>query len=94
MEMLVFTLVVATRRLCPYFQAHPMKVLTDVPLKKILQKLDAFSQLMEWAIELSEFDIEYLPCTTIKRQVLADFMVEFTNFLEEIQVEVALRGKT
>lgn len=32
-KMLVFVLVVAARRLSPYFQAHPMKVLTDLPLK-------------------------------------------------------------
>lgn len=32
--MLVFTLVVADRRLRPYFQAHPMKVFTDVPSDK------------------------------------------------------------
>lgn len=39
--MSVFTLVVVVRRLRPYFQAHPLKVLTNLPLKKILQKLDA-----------------------------------------------------
>ncbi|XP_075662974.1 uncharacterized protein LOC142632463 [Castanea sativa] len=32
-----------------------------------------------WAIELSEFDIKYRPRTTIKGQVVADFIVEFTN---------------
>ena len=31
-----------------------------------------------WAIELGEFDIQYRPCTTIKGQVVADFIVEFT----------------
>ena len=33
---------------------------------------------MKWAIELSEFDIRYKPKTTIKGQVLADFVMEFT----------------
>ena len=33
---------------------------------------------MKWAIEVSEFDIRYKPKTTIKGQVLADFIVEFT----------------
>ena len=34
---------------------------------------------MKWAIELSEFDIRYKPKTTIKGQVLADFVMEFTS---------------
>ena len=34
---------------------------------------------MKWAIELSEFDIRYNPKTSIKGQVLADFVMEFTS---------------
>ena len=38
--------------------------------------------MVQWAIELSQFDIEYLPRTAIKAQALADFIAEFT-FLDE-----------
>ena len=31
-----------------------------------------------WAIELSEFDIQYRPRTAIKGQVVAGFIAEFT----------------
>lgn len=34
--------------------------------------------MVHWAIELSQFDIEYKPQTEIKAQVLTDFIVEFT----------------
>ena len=34
--------------------------------------------MVQWAIELSQFDIEYHPRTAIKAQALADFIVEFT----------------
>ena len=34
--------------------------------------------MLQWAIELSQFDIEYRSQTAIKAQVLADFIVEFT----------------
>ena len=34
--------------------------------------------MVQWAIEFSQFDIEYLPKTAIKAQALADFIVEFT----------------
>ena len=33
---------------------------------------------MQWAIELSQLDIEYKPRTVIKAQVLDDFIIEFT----------------
>ena len=33
---------------------------------------------MKWAIELSEFDIKYKPRATVKKQILADFIIEFT----------------
>ena len=31
-----------------------------------------------WAVELSEFDIQYHPRTAVKGQVVADFIAEFT----------------
>ena len=34
---------------------------------------------MKWAIELGEFDIEYIPRTAVKAQALADFVTEFTG---------------
>ena len=37
------------------------------------------SQLALWAIELSEFHIQYRPCTVIKGQVVTDFIAKFTN---------------
>ena len=38
--------------------------------------------MVQWTIELSQFDIEYHPRTAIKAQALADFIAEFT-FLDE-----------
>ena len=34
--------------------------------------------MVQWAIELSQFDIEYHPRTAIKAQALVDFIAEFT----------------
>ena len=34
--------------------------------------------MVQWAIKLSQFDIEYHPRTAIKAQVLADFIAKFT----------------
>jgi hypothetical protein len=53
-------------RLRPYFQAHAIKVLIEYPLKKVLQKPDVSGRLVNWAVELGEFDLEFHPRTTIK----------------------------
>ncbi|XP_075642021.1 uncharacterized protein LOC142613526 [Castanea sativa] len=41
MEKLAFALVTTSRKLRPYFQAHVISVLTDHPLKKAMNKLEA-----------------------------------------------------
>ena len=51
-------------------------MLTDQPLKQILTKPGSSGRLVKWAIELSEFDLHYIPRTATKGQVLADFLVE------------------
>ena len=43
-----------------------------------MNKLEAAGRLIQWAIELSEFDVRYQPRNVIKAQVLADFIVEFS----------------
>ena len=79
MEKLAFALVTASRKLRHYFQAHVINVQTDHPLKKTMNKLEAAGRLVQWAVELSEFDVRYQPRKSIKAQVLADFIAEFTN---------------
>ena len=52
--------------------------MTDQPIKKSMSKPEAAGRMVQWAIELSQFDIEYHPRTAIKAQALADFITEFT----------------
>ena len=79
MEKLAFALVMAACKLKPYFQAHTVIVLIDKPLRRAMSNPNAAGQLALWAIELSEFDIQYRPRTAIKGQVVADFIAEFTH---------------
>ena len=79
MEKLAFTLVTATRKLKPYFQAHTIIVLTDQPLKRAMSSPEAIGRMALWAIELSEFDIQYRLRTAIKGQVVADFITKYTQ---------------
>ncbi|XP_058189300.1 uncharacterized protein LOC131306887 [Rhododendron vialii] len=77
-EKIAFAMVIAARRLWPYFQAHFIKVLTDQPLRRILHCPETSGRLIQWSIELGEFDIEYKPRIAIKVQMLADFLTEYT----------------
>ncbi|KAI5327731.1 hypothetical protein L3X38_027127 [Prunus dulcis] len=78
-EKLAFSLVVSARRLRPYFQAHTIHVLTNQPLRQVLQKLETSGRLVKWAIELGEFDIHYKPRPAMRGQAVADFLSEFTE---------------
>jgi hypothetical protein len=39
--------------------------------------------MVAWSIELSQYDIQFLPRGNIKSQVLGDFLVEFTSPIQE-----------
>jgi hypothetical protein len=65
-EKLAFALVMASRKLWPYFQAHTIRVLTEYPFRKVMQKLDLSGRLANWAIELGQFDLEFVPRNAIK----------------------------
>ena len=66
MEKLAFALVIAARKLKPYFEAHIILVLMDKPLRRAMSSLKVAGRMTLWAVELSEFDIRYRPCTAIK----------------------------
>ena len=78
MEKQILALVTTSRKLRPYFQAHTVEVPNEYPMKQILHKPETSERLIKWAIKLSEFDIRYKPRKTIKGQILAYFIMEFT----------------
>ena len=63
---MAFALVTIARKLKPYFQAHTIIVLTDQPLKRAMSNLEAAGRMALWAIELSEFDVQYHLRTPVK----------------------------
>ncbi|XP_073033913.1 uncharacterized protein [Primulina eburnea] len=76
LEKLALALVVTARRLRPYFLSHPIVVLTNSPLGRILTHSDISGRLVKWTTELGEYDIQYEPRIAIKAQALADFLAE------------------
>jgi len=75
-EKFTYTLVMASRKLRPYFGAHRITTLINQPLKNILQRLDAFAQLLKWAVELSQYDLVFEARRAIKAQALVHFLAE------------------
>uniref|UniRef100_A0A2N9IQL1 Reverse transcriptase domain-containing protein n=1 Tax=Fagus sylvatica TaxID=28930 RepID=A0A2N9IQL1_FAGSY len=78
LEKLAFALVCSAKKLPHYFQAHTMVVLTEQPLKAVLRSVDFSGRISKWGAQLGAYDINYRPRTSIKGQVLADFIAEFT----------------
>ena len=76
LERAALALRIAAQKLCPYFQAHPVVVLTDLLLRGTIHKLDLSRRMARLAMELSEYGIKYKPRLSKKGQVLADFLVE------------------
>ena len=77
LEKAILAIVLNTHKLSYYFQAHTVIVLTQLPLKAILRSADYTGRVAKWGTILGDFDIKYMPHTSIKGQALADLMVEF-----------------
>ena len=85
LEKVILAVVLGTRKLPHYFQAHTVIILTQLSLKTILQSANYTRRIAKWGTILKAFDIKYIPRTSIKGQVLADFVAEFTEpEIEEI----------
>jgi len=54
-------------------------VVTSFPLGEVVHSQDATGRNAKWALELMDQGIAYAPRTTIKSQVLADFITEWTE---------------
>ena len=74
LEQATLALRVAAKKLRPYFQAHPIVVLANLPLRSTIHKPNLSRRMTRWAIELSEFVIQYKPRLTLKGQILEDFL--------------------
>jgi hypothetical protein len=76
---LAFALLIMSRKLSHYFQAHQIEVHTLSTLGEILNNSEAIGKIAKWAIELSMYDIVYKSRTIIKAQALNDFVAEWTE---------------
>nr|GEU43592.1 hypothetical protein [Tanacetum cinerariifolium] len=76
MEKLALSLIHMTRRLRRYFEAYPVKVITDQPIKNILNNTETSRKLVKYAVELGAYNITFIPRNAVKGRVLADFLLK------------------
>jgi hypothetical protein len=66
MEKIYYTVIMSVRKLQHYFEAHTIKVLTNRPLNDIFGNRDSPSRINKWAMELSEYVVDFEKRSTIK----------------------------
>jgi hypothetical protein len=74
---LLYTILITSRKLRHYFDAHKISVVTNFPLADILHNRDATRHISKWAVELGALTLDFKPRTAIKSQALVDFMAEW-----------------
>ena len=79
LEKVILAVVLDTCKLPHYFQAHIVVVLSQLLLKTILRSADYTGRIGKWGTILGALDIKYMSRTSIKGQVLADLVAEFTE---------------
>ena len=92
-QKLLFGLLMASRKLRHYFQAHEITVVTRFLLKRILQNPEATGRIVEWALELSSFGLKFESTSTIQRRALAEFIAEWTPTPDEEIPETSIPVK-
>jgi hypothetical protein len=76
---LLYVLLIMSRKLRRYFQAHKIVVPSSFPLGEIIRNCDANGRISKWSVELGEFEIEFCPRQVIKSQILTDFVSKWTE---------------
>nr|CAH66330.1 H0813E03.7 [Oryza sativa] len=77
-QKLLYAVIMTSRKLRHYFQAHRVTVVSSFPLGEVVRNKDVVGRIAKWIVELSQFDVHFAPRTAIKSQVLADFVADWT----------------
>src|SRR5213075_2719172 len=78
-QKILYAVLITSRKLVHYFQAHPITVVTSFPIGEILHNRNAAGRIAKWAVELGSFELTFQPRTAIKSQALVNFITEWTK---------------
>ena len=78
-QKLLYAILITSRKLRHYFEYYKIAVVTEFPLGDILRNKEANGHIIKWVVELDTYSIEFRSRPTIKSQVLADFIAEWTE---------------
>jgi hypothetical protein len=63
---LLYAVLIASRKLRHYFQAHRISMVTSYPLRAILHNPNVTDNIAKWAVELAEFELDFVPRHAVK----------------------------
>src|SRR5213596_695982 len=78
-QKILYAVLITSRKLVHYFQAHPISVVTSFSIGEILHNRNTTGQIAKWVVELGSFELTFQPRTAIKSQALVDFIAEWTS---------------
>ncbi|XP_031374120.1 uncharacterized protein LOC116188789 [Punica granatum] len=71
-------LILYLTRLRQYTLYHTIRLLSKAdPLRYLLDSPSSMRNIAKWRCQLTEYDIEYVPRTSVKGQAIADHLAEF-----------------
>lgn len=85
---MVLSIAMASHELMPYFQAHPIIVIINHPMKTTLGSLNILGRMMKWAAILTKYDTQFKPQTTVKKEITASLLIELSVSLPSSRCEV------
>jgi hypothetical protein len=78
-QKLAYAIYMIGKKLPHYFECHSIIVVASNPVSSILNNPDAIGHVSLWGITLGPWEITYQCQSTIKSQVLPDFIAEWTE---------------
>jgi hypothetical protein len=79
MQKLAYAVLFTKCKLRDHFDAYPITMVSKYPLGEVIQNPEAEGRIAQWALKLMGQNITYASRSTIKSQVLADFVAEWTE---------------